>query len=191
MRLLLVDDDPSRARALAAALAADPALHVTRIGPGTLIADAVAAHAPDVVLVDMARPDRDALDGLRQASARDPRPVVLFVDHDDPAFMEEAIRAGVSSYNVAGAPPRDVKPILRAAVALFRQHQRTREALARSERQAQDRRAVDQAKALLIRERRLSEAEAHRWLQRRAMRERRRMAEVARSLLRDGADAAP
>ena len=48
------------------------------------------------------------------------------MDQDDPASMEAAIGAGVFPYNVAGAGPPDVKPILRAATALFQQRQRTR-----------------------------------------------------------------
>ena len=48
--------------------------------------------------------------------------MVLFVDTDDPGFMEEAIGAGVCSYNVASLAPPDIRPILRAAVALFRRH---------------------------------------------------------------------
>jgi two-component system, response regulator / RNA-binding antiterminator len=56
--------------------------------------DAVAVHTPDVVLVDMARPDRDALESLRLLSAQDPRPIVLFVDQDDPQFMERLSAPG-------------------------------------------------------------------------------------------------
>ena len=58
----------------------------------------------------------DAIQRLAVGTARDPHPIVLFVDEDDPAFMEEAIGAEVSSSNVLGVPPPDVKPILRAAV---------------------------------------------------------------------------
>jgi two-component system, response regulator / RNA-binding antiterminator len=184
LKLLLADDDAARARALAALLAQDPGLTVIRLAPDTPLADAVAAHAPDVILVDMARPDRDALEGVRQVAARDPRPVVLFVDEDDPDFMEEAIGAGVSSYNVLGLPPPDVKPILRAAVALFRRHQQAQEALACSQRELAGRAAVARAKALLMRERRLTEPQAHRWLQRQAMARGARLAEIAEALLR-------
>lgn len=146
----------------------------------------MAAHVPDVVLVDMARPDRDALESLRQLSALAPRPIVLFIDQDDPQFMEAAISAGVSSYNVVGTPPPDVKPILRAAVALFRQHQETRAALNSAEAKLQERTIIDQAKARLIRDRRMSESDAYRWLRRRAMSSGRKIVEVAREFLREG-----
>lgn len=183
MKILLADDDAARAGALIKILSADPSLTVLRPRPGQLLADAVAALSPDVVLVDMARPDRDALEGIRVVAAHAPRPVVLFVDQDDPAFMEEAIRAGVCSYNVLDVPPPDVKPILRAAAALFRHHQTARTELRNVEARLRDREIIDRAKAILIRQRRITEPDAYRWLRTRAMSTARRIADIARELV--------
>ena len=184
MKVLLADDDAERAGAVARILAADAGLSVERLKPGESLADAVASLAPDVVLVDMARPDRDALDGIRRVAALNPRPVVLFVDEDDPAFMEEAINAGVSSYNAIGMPPPDVKPILRAAVALFRRHQQAQEDLKLAESRLNERAVIDKAKTLLIKQRRLSEPDAYKWLRRTAMSGGRRIVDVASELIR-------
>jgi response regulator NasT len=185
VRVLLADDDAERAGAVARVLAADPGLTVVRLTQGESLADAVASLAPDVVLVDMARPDRDALDGIRQLAALNARPVVLFVDEDDPAFMEEAIGAGVSSYNAIGMPPPDVKPILRAAVALFRRHQQAQDDLKQAENRLNERSVVDRAKALLIKQRRLSEPDAYKWLRRTAMSRGRRIVDVAGELIKE------
>jgi two-component system, response regulator / RNA-binding antiterminator len=189
MKVLLADDDAERggaerAGAVARILAADAGLTIVRLTPGESLAEAVVSIAPDVVLVDMARPDRDALDGIRQLAALIPRPVVLFVDEDDPAFMEEAISAGVSSYNAVGMPPPDVKPILRAAVALFRRHQRARDDLKEAESRLQERAVIDKAKALLIKQRRLSEPDAYKWLRRTAMSSARRIVDVASDVIK-------
>ena len=185
MKVLLADDDADRASALIQVLSADPALTILRPGPGQLLAGAVLALAPDVVLVDMARPDRDALEGIRLAAGQGHSPIVLFVDHDDPGFMEEAIGAGVSSYNVAGVPLPDVKPILRAAAALFRHHQKARAGLREAETKLREREIVDRAKAILIRDRRLAEPEAYRWLRSRAMSSGRRIPDVAQDVVRE------
>jgi response regulator NasT len=184
VKILLADDDAERASGLARLLQTDPSVSIVRLRAGQLLPDGVAAHAPDIVIVDMARPDRDALEAVRHVSTVDPRPVVMFVDEDDPAFMEEAIAAGVLSYNVAGITLPDVKPILRAAAALFRQRQSMQLALRRTEARLRERTAIDRAKAKLIRERRMSEPEAHRWLQRRAMARGCRLADIAEDLLR-------
>jgi response regulator NasT len=184
VKVLLADDDAERASAVAGILAADPGLTVVRLTPDQSLTEAVVSLAPDVVLVDMARPDRDALDGIRLMATVVPRPVVLFVDEDDPAFMEEAINAGVSSYNAVGMPPPDVKPILRAAVALFHRHQQARNDLKEAEARLQERAVIDKAKALLIKHRRLSEPDAYKWLRRSAMSSARRIVDVANELIR-------
>jgi response regulator NasT len=185
VKVLLADDDAERASAVARILAADAGLTVVRLKSGDSLADAVASLAPDVVLVDMARPDRDALDGIRQVAAMNTRPVVLFVDEDDPSFMEEAINAGVSSYNAIGMPPPDVKPILRAAVALFRRHQQAHDDLKLAEGRLQERAVIDRAKALLIKQRRLSEPDAYKYLRRTAMSSARRIVDIAQDLIKE------
>ncbi len=183
MKILLADDDADRARYLMRSLARDGSVEVVCIEAGALLQDAVAAHAPDVVLVDMTRPDRDALEGVRQLSVARPHPVVLFVDEDDPAFMQEAIDAGVCSYNVGSVTPAEVKPVLRAAVALFRRHLQTHRALTEAESKLRERDIIDRAKAILIRNRKMSEPEAYRWLRRQAMTKSRRIAEIAQSVI--------
>lgn len=183
VKILLADDNAARARDLIAALGVDAAVSVVAVPPDALLADAVAAHAPDVVLVDMGRPDRDALDGARLGAVSRRHPVVLFVDRDDPAFMEEAIRAGVCSYNIGSVSPAEVKPVLRAAVALFRRHAATRAALDEAEARLRERAVLDRAKAILLRTRKLAEPEAHRWLQRQAMTRGKRLLDIAQAVL--------
>ena len=60
VKVLLADDDVERAGTVAGILAADPGLTVMRLRPGESLTEAVVSLAPDVVLVDMERPDRDA-----------------------------------------------------------------------------------------------------------------------------------
>ena len=189
MKVLLADDDAQRARDLALALGADPGVEIVRALPGVLLADAVRDHSPDLILIDMSRPDRDALEGLRGLEGGG-LPVVLFVDTDDPGFMEEAIGAGVCSYNVQDAAPVQIKPILRAAVALFRRHAAVRASLVAAETRLRERALLDRAKSILTQQRRLAEPEAHRWLQRRAMAGGRRLVDVAEQVIRDH-EAAP
>lgn len=190
MRVLLLDDDAGRTRDLARALAADSQVEVMRLSPGASLPEGILRYEPDAVLVTIARPDQDVLDRLRRVSAGDAaRPIVLFVDEDDPDFMEEAIAVGVCSYNVAGAAVPAIQPLLRAA-ALFRRQRAMAEELRAAESRLAERRAVERAKAALIRQRRLTEPDAYRWLQREAMRRGERIADVAVRLLREQEDQA-
>ena len=184
MRVLLADGDPERDLAVQTALLSAGATTILRPGKSETLLAAVARNAPEVVIVDMQRPDRDALDDLRHLTRHAPQPIVMFVDTDDPAFMEEAIAAGVSSYNVVGSRLPDVKPIIRAAIAIFRRFSQIEADLRRAEAGLQNRATIDRAKAMLIKTRRFSEPDAHRWLQQQAMKRGRRLADVAADLLR-------
>ena len=178
-----MDDNQPRADAVSQRLAESGVREIVRLAPGKRLTDAIAEEAPDVVIVDMSRPDRDSLDGIREAHQQHPRPIVMFVDQDDAAFMEEAIDAGVSSYNLIGSAVPDVKPIVQAAVAIFRRYQKVAENLSKAETQLNERAIIQRAKALLMKEQRLAEPQAHRWLRQRAMNRGKRMVEIAAELI--------
>jgi response regulator NasT len=183
LRVLLADSVSERATALEDSLAEFDAVEVIRATEGLSLSEAVETIRPDVVIVDMTRPDRDGLDAIRELTARNPRPVVMFVDEDDHAFMEEAITAGVSSYNVVGTAIPDVKPIVRTAVALFRRYQQIETDLREAKASLEERALIERAKATMIREGKIGEPEAYRVLRRRAMDEGRRIVDIARDVL--------
>jgi response regulator NasT len=188
LKVLLADSDPARSAVVERSLRELGNATVVRVVPGRSIQDAVAAEAPDVVIVDMALPDRDGLEQVRRITASDPRPIVMFVDRDDRSFMEEAIAAGVCSYNVVGAAFPDVKPIVMAAVAIFQRYRRIEVDLEKANASLQERELVDRAKSLLMKERQVSEPEAYRLLRRRAMNESKRIAAVAAEIVAAAGD---
>jgi two-component system, response regulator / RNA-binding antiterminator len=183
LKVLLADSDAERAANLEQRICEISDAVIVRVPPGGNLLETVAIEAPDVIIIDMARPDRDGLDDLRRVSADNPRPIVMFVDRDDRAFMEAAIAAGVSSYNVVSAAFPDVKPIVMAAVAIFRKHQQVAADLQKATTALIERDTINRAKALLIKERGIDEPRAYRWLRRKAMNESRRIAAVAADLL--------
>lgn len=178
MKFLLADSNIGRREALAAQLAAlDAEFLVIPLAADRPLLAEVERLRPDVVLVDMARPDRDILDSLPAQTATPP--VVMFLDGEDPDFMQQAITAGISSYHGQDVTPAAAKLVMRLAVTFF---QHTREAAAKlreAEEQAAQRRSIDAAKRLLMQRERMSEPAAHRFLQRRAMDQQKRMADVA------------
>ncbi len=183
MKVLLADDNHERADAVSRDLAAAGIDKVVRLGPHIRLIDAVRAELPDVVIVDMSRPDRDSLEAIREVTARDPLPIVMFVDRDDTAFMEAAIEAGVSSYNLVGRALPDVKPIAQAAVAIFRRYRKLSADLKEAEERLGERVIIQRAKALLLRQRKLTEPQAHKWLRQNAMNSGKRMVDIASALL--------
>lgn len=186
LTILLVDANGRRADDLMRLLAPEHILHHSIGGIG--LVEEIASLSPDVVLIDMSLPDRDTLEGLRQASGRAPCPVVLMTEESDAGFVEEAIEVGVCSYHVGGVDPAAIRPILTAAIALFRRHQKTASERDATLVQLEARRVVEKAKTFLIRKRKMSEPEAYRWLRNKAMRESRKLADVAAALLAEAGE---
>jgi two-component system, response regulator / RNA-binding antiterminator len=182
MKILLADSHDGRREALAVQLAAlDAAFSVIPLAAGTSLLAEVERLRPDVVLVDMARPDRDILDSLSPQSGT--APVVMFLDGEDPGFMQRAISAGVSSYHGQDVTPDAAKLVMQLAVVLFQRTQATAAKLQQVEERAAQRQTIDAAKRLLMQKGRMSEPAAYRYLQRRAMDQQKRMADVAADYL--------
>jgi response regulator NasT len=173
LTVLLVDSDEARARALEERLSGFA--RVLR-ADGAGMAAAVEQAKPDLVIVDMALPDRDALEDIRAVSGGSP--VVMFAGTDDPAFAQEAIAAGVCSYNLSHVALDDVRPILSSAIALFQRYRHVESELAAARAMLEERRLIERAKAILMKNRRMTEPEAYRWLQKKAMNESRKLALV-------------
>lgn len=175
LTILLIDTDEDRARALEEKLSESGFARVLR-AQGPDLAAAVERARPDLVIIDMALPDRDALEDIRAVSSASP--VVMFAGTDDPAFAQEAIAAGVCSYNLSGVALQDVRPIMASAIALFQRYRHVEVELATARALLEERRLIERAKAILMRDRKMTEPEAYRWLQKKAMNESRKLADI-------------
>ena len=176
LKVLLIDTDADRARALEEKLSESGFAEVVRASDDPDLARTVERIKPDLIIVDMALPDRDALEDIRAVSSA--HPIVLFAGSDDPGFAEEAIAAGVCSYNLSGVAFQDVKPIMASAIALFRRYRSVEAELAAAKALLEERRLIERAKAILMQGHKMTEPEAYRWLQRKAMNENRKLAHV-------------
>ena len=175
LTILLIDTDEDRARALEEKLSESGFARVIRAGSLDM-ATTVELHRPDLVIIDMALPDRDALEDIRAVSSASP--VVMFAGTDDPAFAQEAIAAGVCSYNLSGVALQDVRPIMASAIALFKRYRHVETELAAAKALLDERRLIERAKAILMKNRKMTEPEAYRWLQKKAMNESRKLAQI-------------
>lgn len=145
--------------------------------------DRVAAVAPDVIIVGTDSPTRDTLEQLSFVTRERPRPIVLFTDDRESATIQASLRAGVSAYIVAGMQPDRIKPILDVALARFEQEQALREELKDAQDKLAERKLVERAKGLLMRDKGVSEQVAFGMMRKLAMDRSRRLAEVAQQII--------
>ena len=111
------------------------------------------------------------------------RPIVLFTEDEDTSHVGAAIAAGVTAYVVAGMAPDRVKPVLEVALARFQHEEGLRRELADARTELSDRKVIDRAKGILIRQHGLTEQDAYARLRKTAMDKGLRLAEVAQRLI--------
>jgi response regulator NasT len=181
MRVLVVDPDPARAALVAEGLAGVEPLEVRHVA--TFDQTEAWRFAPDVVVVASDSPDRDTIESLRESSAANPRPVVMFVDRSEPGLAEEAVRAGVSAYVVDGLAANRVRAVLEVAMSRFQLMNQLRQDLEKAKADLASRKTVERAKALLMKERGLEEEQAYRLLRKLSMDTGRPLGAVAADLL--------
>ena len=147
------------------------------------ICTAVHRLRPDAVLISTASPDREWLARLRDISPEDACPVVLCCDDDSDAAVEVATQAGVNAYVIEALHPRRVKVTLQAAIVRFRELRRLCHELARTQAALAERKVLERAKGLVMKQHGVSESEAYHALRRLAMSRNKRLIDVAEGVI--------
>jgi len=183
LRIVIVDDSGLRATVLEEGLrdAGYDDIHV--VPPQGAFVAKLERMAPDVVLMDLGSPSRDTLEEMLAVSRALARPIAMFVDQSDETMIGAAIDAGVSAYVVDGLRKDRVKPILDLAIRRFNAFARMQSELDEARTALADRKTIDKAKAILLQTRGLAEPDAYALLRSTAMRQNKRIAEVAEALI--------
>lgn len=183
LKILVVEPEPAKAREIIDALMDGGWSDVTVIGSAEALVTTLKKQDPDIVLIDLANPDRDTLEHLSFVSNAKSRPVAMFVDHTDEVMTQAAISAGLSAYVVNGLQMDRIKPVLEIAIARFRMFEKMQSELDAAKRALSDRKTIDRAKGLLMQARRITEDEAYGLLRKTAMDQGRKVIEVATALV--------
>jgi response regulator NasT len=138
---------------------------------------------PDVILIDLENPSRDIVEQMFQVSRAVRRPIAMFVDQSDAASIQASVDAGVSAYIVDGLKKERIKPILDLCISRFNAFAKLQDELERAKSALEDRKVIDRAKGILMKLKDLTEDEAYVLLRSTAMREKKKIGEIAQSIL--------
>ena len=167
--MLLIDDGAHRVALIGDELTQQGHAVVGVVDSAIVVHECVTRLKPDVVIIDSESPSRDTLEQVATLSARNPRPAVVFAEDDSDEPLQRAMQAGVSAYVVAGLQPHRLASVLKVAIARFEQDKSLRQQLVQAEAQLSSRRALERAKAILMRQGGLGEDAAHKQLRKLAM----------------------
>lgn len=179
LRVMIIDSDLARREQLAQSLHANGCTIVECAAINVQTLELLTQIKPDVIVIDVDSPDRDMLEHVCVISRNQPHPIVLFTDDDDEAKIKQAIRAGVTSYVVKGIAPSRIKPILQVAMSRFEEHQNLRRNLQEAQQQLVERKLVERAKGIVMKQKGVDEDAAYHLLRKMAMQRNAKLADIA------------
>ena len=182
-KIVIVDESPVRAAILEEGLREAGFTQVVHIGEMQSLLARIYAVDPDIILIDLENPSRDVLEAMFQVSRAVKRPIAMFVDQSDSASIQASVEAGVSAYIVDGLKKERIKPILDLCVSRFNAFAKLQEELERTKSQLEDRKIIEKAKGILMKVKGLTEDEAYVLLRSTAMREKKKIGEIAQSII--------
>lgn len=139
---------------------------------------------PDLIMMDIRIPGMDGIEAARTILAQEAIPIVFLTAYPDEDFVRRASEAGAMAYLLKPVNNTSLRSTIEVALARFQELNALRREVSDLKEALETRKAVEQAKGILMKRLQLSEAEAFRRLQQRSRSNRTSLKEVASAILK-------
>ncbi len=152
---------------------------------GRELVDQCHLHRPDLIITDIKMPDMDGLEVARQLAVESasPIPIIFVSGFHDPDLIAEAEANHIQAYLVKPIKREDLEPAIALAVARFQQFHALRDEAADLRQALADRKIIERAKGIMMRQARLDEHDAFRRLQKLARDTNRKLIDIAQMVI--------
>ncbi|WP_349432156.1 ANTAR domain-containing protein [Methylomarinum sp. Ch1-1] len=138
---------------------------------------------PDIVILNLYRPDKTLLQQVIGINQQHAVPVIMFAEDQSTETINKVIKAGVSAYIVDGFEAKRIKAIVDIALARFKEQHALKLELEKTKTKLEERKDIDKAKALLIKTQGYSEEQAYHALRKLAMERGLTIGDMAKNVL--------
>lgn len=183
LKVMIVDNDLERTTPLKQSLLDSGYKVIAHLKDTVNLDKAYCELRPDIVIIDTESPSRDTLENICVMSMHEPRPIVMFTHDGDKEQIKQATRAGVSAYVVGSIPNERLRPVIDAAIARFDEFKLLREELNEANDKLNERKLIERAKGLLMKQRGLDEEQAYNMLRNMAMQRNMKIKDLANELM--------
>jgi two-component system, response regulator PdtaR len=156
---------------------------VGETGRGDEAVELVREHKPQLAILDIKMPGMDGLTAAREISQDRLCAVLILTAFSQRDLIEQARNAGALAYLVKPFQKSELLPAIEMALGRFAEMKALDEQVKTLEESLEVRKAVDRAKGILMDELGWTENQSFTWIQRRAMRERVKMLEIAQRII--------
>lgn len=180
---MIVDNDLERTKPLKQSLLDTGYEVIAHLKDTVNLDDACCELQPDIVIIDTDSPSRDTLENICVMTMNDPRPIMMFTHDGDKEQIKLATQAGVCAYVVGSIPNERLQPVIDAAIARFEEFKNLRVALNEANTKLSERKLVERAKGLIMKQRKIDEDEAYNLLRSMAMQKHMRIAALSKQII--------
>jgi AmiR/NasT family two-component response regulator len=139
---------------------------------------------PDLIITDIKMPDIDGLDAVREICRDEPIPIILVSAYHDADLLDRVRREHILAYLVKPIKQADFEPAITVAMQRFEEFRALRKEAGELRGALEDRKVIERAKGILMKQTGLDEPEVFRRLQKLSRDQNQKMVEVARMILR-------
>jgi two-component system, response regulator / RNA-binding antiterminator len=183
LRIMIIDNDLKRSKPLKQSLLDNGFDVIAHVEDDVHLQKVCCELEPDVVIMDIESPSRDILDNVCMITQHNTKPVVMFSQNGEREMVKAATKAGVSAYVVGTIPSERLTPVIEAAIARFEETKQLRDELQMANLKLDERKVVERAKGILMRQRNLNEDEAYKMLRSMAMQRNMKLSDLSNQLI--------
>ena len=183
LRVLVADDEDAVRLTLAELCRSLGHEVVAEARDGNQALELAETMAPDLVLLDIKMPGLTGLEVARAVTERRGVPVLIVTAHADEELMHEAARSGAFSYLLKPVNRERLAAAASTAIARFSDLQSLKGEVGDLKQSLEDRKLVERAKGILMRDMNVKEQEAYSWLKRTSSHHNLKIAEIARRVV--------
>ncbi len=183
LKIAIADDDADMREFYSQALDILGHEVVVTASTGRELVDQCHLRRPDLIITDIKMPDIDGLEVARQLASESPVPIIFVSGYHDPELIAEAEANHIQAYLVKPIKRADLEPAIALAVARFQQFHTLRDEAADLRQALADRKVIERAKGIMMRQAKLDEHDAFRRLQKLARDTNRKLIDVAQMVI--------
>jgi response regulator NasT len=152
---------------------------VGQAGDGEAAISITEKEKPDLVVMDVKMPKLDGISAAERIANQRIAPVVILTAFSQRDLVERARDAGAMAYLTKPFTIEDLMPAIELAVSRFQEIKQLDAEVSDLQEQLKARKLIEKAKGILMKNLKISEPEAFKWMQKTAMDKRRSMTDVA------------
>lgn len=156
---------------------------IAKLNDNDNIAMSVAQLDPDFVVFQFEALEDEVLATLLKTSVDAPTPVILSSPNFDEESLERVISSGIDAYVIDDINQRNLPMIVSLAVAQFEKMKKLNNELTKAKASLLERKTVEKAKGILMRQRMVDEDVAYKILRTHSMNQGKKMFDVAEGVI--------